>query len=103
MLGLSLLCVTVSIHGPSILGMLFRSKGDQTRLKSRVPNGLLERKPSPTQSLGSVEYRIRWGEHAGRKKCGIVNSDGGIETKEGLYFSSIGSWVRSGPFQARWT
>jgi hypothetical protein len=45
-----------------------------------------------------VEYRIRWGEHAGRIKCGVVKSDGGIETKEGLYFSNIRSWVRSGPF-----
>lgn len=68
-----------------------RSKG-----KSQAPNGL-EGKPTPL-SLGSVEYRIRWGEHAGRIKCGVVKSDGGIETKEGLYFSNIRSWVRSGPF-----
>ena len=45
-----------------------------------------------------MEYRIRWGEHAGRKKCGVVKADGVIETKEGLHYSSIRSWVRSGPF-----
>ena len=48
--------------------------------------------------LGSVEYRIRWGQNAGRRKVAFVTSHG-IQTQEGTRYSTTGSWIRWGPFE----
>ena len=64
-----------------------------------IPDHVVSRQSSrPSLFLGSVEYRIRWGQNAGRRKVASVTSHG-IQTQEGTCYSTTGSWIRWGPFE----
>ena len=64
-----------------------------------IPDHVVSRQSSrPPLFLGSVEYRIRWGQNAGRRKVASVTSHG-IQTQGGTCYSTTGSWIRWGPFE----